>query len=227
MMPQHRRERAEHEQPVSAREHLVDRLEERVELAARFRVVAMFRERAAPGARRSGAGASARPGRGSVAPRCPAPSTCGEDLAPRRLGDAAIEPPLQRREVALELDLGAFGQLGRDVFLRAPQHERLEPRAQHAAGPRVAVGDRDLEAAPERGLRPEQSRLDEGEDRPQVAQRVLDRRPGQREPVLGVAARARPCAICELGFFAFCASSRISVRKWYFASCSRIERASA
>ncbi len=86
------------------------------------------------------------------------------------------------------IGLGALGQLLGDVFLGAAQHEGLQARAQRGGRALVAVADRQLEAAPERRLRAEQPGLDEAEDRPQVAQRVLDRRTGHREPVVGLQA---------------------------------------
>ena len=45
----------------------------------------------------------------------------GEHVAPGGLGDAAIEPALQRREFALDDCFGALGQLARNVFFGAPQ----------------------------------------------------------------------------------------------------------
>jgi hypothetical protein len=68
----------------------------------------------------------------TVAPSMPAAVDVRDHVAARGLGDAAIEPALQRREIALDDLFGALRQFARDVFFRAPQHERFEPRAQRA-----------------------------------------------------------------------------------------------
>ena len=52
------------------------------------------------------------------------------------------------------------------------------------SGGLMAVRNRQLEPAPEMRLRPQKSRLDKSKDRPQSAQRILDRRPRQCQPVL-------------------------------------------
>ena len=108
-----------------------------------------------------------------------------EHVATRGLGNPAIETTLERREVALDDRLGARREFFCDVFFGTTQHEGFESRAQRAHGLLIAIGDRILETAAERGFAAEQTRLDEGKDRPQVSQRIFDRGAGERETMIG------------------------------------------
>src|SRR5271165_4296758 len=76
-------------------------------------------------------------------------------------------------------------EIWRDVFLRAPQQEGLEPRTQRRHRLPVVLRNGDLEAAPERRLGSEQTGLHEGKDRPEIAQRIFHGRAGQRQTVIG------------------------------------------
>ena len=101
------------------------------------------------------------------------------------LDRALIERCLRRAQRAPGLELGLVGQVGNHPFvgLQAAQDVRANQIAQRAV---VLV----LRQAPgevaEDLARSEQSGVSEVEDRPQVRQAILDRRPGQRDSRIGL-----------------------------------------
>ena len=86
----------------------------------------------------------------------------------------------------LELDLDNLLLLLRKVlrheFLRAPQHERAEPAAKHGHLLRMLTRfDRLREVGAKLHVRAKHARRDDRHDRPQVPERVLHGRAGDRE----------------------------------------------
>ena len=98
-----------------------------------------------------------------------------------------VERCLLAAELAEGLHLGLVGQVRNDrlVGLQPPQNVRphqLAERAVRVVGPLRQTFDQARKLL----RRPEQARVDEVEDGPQVAQPVLDRRTGERKSCLGV-----------------------------------------
>src|SRR3954451_23991937 len=130
--------------------------------------------------------------------RLPQPQQRLEDLHPRLL-DAAFADASEERgavviselvveffllpfELAVERLLGALRQLGGDLLFRPAEDQRTQRAGQRVAafGRCVARGERPLEPA----RVAEESRIEELEEAPQLAEVVLDRRAAEREPVL-------------------------------------------
>ncbi len=129
----------------------------------------------------------------------------GERLAHHRL----VERDLLGSEGDDEVGLGLARQFRRDCRIRlAPaQQERTDESSEVFGRDRVTRpfdGHRDRAA--KRLERPEQAGGGPVEDRPQVAEAVLDRRPRERDPRrAGIARSSR--AVRASGFFTCCASS--------------------
>ena len=109
------------------------------------------------------------------------------DVGVRGDADGLVELALRLPELHGHEQLGLGRQLLGDVALEAPQHVRRHRLAQR----REALGVAPLldglpPEAPERQLVAEQARREPVEDRPQLAQVVLDGRPRQAHAVLGV-----------------------------------------
>jgi hypothetical protein len=80
----------------------------------------------------------------------------------------------------LDRDVRARWKLVEHLRLRASQQERPKERAQLHAALAVARGDGDRERLVEAGAGAEQTREDHLEEAPQLAEVVLDGRPGER-----------------------------------------------
>ena len=109
------------------------------------------------------------------------------------VGEQLVDDLLvHRRLLAGELGVGDLfdlvGQIGQQpaVGLGAPEDERLREAAQSRRGIGVAVAfDRRAELLPEPAESPEQAGVHGVEDRPQLAQPVLDRRAGEGDLLSG------------------------------------------
>jgi hypothetical protein len=114
--------------------------------------------------------------------------------APQLLVDhCLVERRLLARERADDLHLVLLGQVldDRRVALEAPQDERPHDAAQARGGFVVAIPlDGHGEVAAEGLERPQETRICELEDRPQLGEAVLDGRARQREAVGRAQARA-------------------------------------
>ena len=85
--------------------------------------------------------------------------------------------------------LGLRRQIGGDQRLGPPQQERLHPAREHGAALAILLLlDRGAEDAGKAPRIAEQPRHQKGELRPQLAEMVFDRRPGQAQPVARVEA---------------------------------------
>ena len=109
----------------------------------------------------------------------------GSPPAPDAVGDEAVEhglvqPDLLGRHRAVVELVDAVGQLGGDdrLALGAAEHEDAVERAQGGLALARQLGD-------ERRPGADQARVGEVEDRPQVAEAVLDRRAGEGQPAAG------------------------------------------
>ncbi len=109
----------------------------------------------------------------------------GHALEQRRLvvlAQLVVERALLEAELAGARLLGALGQLGRDLGLGAAEQEGAHRLGDERDA--LAVGGaRRGEVLEDRGAA-EHPRVEELEERPQLAEVVLDRRPAEREPVL-------------------------------------------
>ena len=116
--------------------------------------------------------------------------------AAEHVGDRGlVQAGLLGGEVAPDLHLLLVRQVGDDrlVGLQAAEHERLgEPLERLRRLRRAVPLDRDRVPLPEPLGRPEQARVGEVHDRPQLGQPVLHRRPGQRDPGRGGQRADRP-----------------------------------
>ena len=113
------------------------------------------------------------------------PADCLEAL--RKVFDRlAVQRRLPARQPAQRLDLGLVGQVGDDRLVGFHPAQDVGPHqlAQRAVGIMRPLGQAFGIAGELFGVA-QQTRVDEIEDRPQVAQVILDRRAGQRDP--------RPC----------------------------------
>ena len=158
----------------------------------------MSRRRASFTAVGFGPGAVPEPLRGVVADLLQ-PHQEGEHQAPALHAVDLLEPVAQvlhrllveRRLLAAQwtegLHLGLVRQVGDDalVGLQAAQDVGAHQIAQRRVGGVRPVGEA-LDEVGELLGRPEQARIDEVEDRPQVAEAVLDRRAGQRDAGIGL-----------------------------------------
>jgi hypothetical protein len=110
------------------------------------------------------------------------------DLARQSLDRLRVQPGLHAREPAVDRHLRLVRQVGDHppIRLHAPQDVRPDQRAQRPEP--VALLREPLAERLELGLLAEQPRAREVQQRPQVDQRVLDRRAGQHQPL----ARAQP-----------------------------------
>ena len=135
-------------------------------------------------------------------------SELGRQLVDRLL----VERRLLARQVAERLHLGLVRQIGDDglVGLQPPQDVRPHQLAQR----RVRVVRLCREPLGERRellARSEQARVEEVEDRPEIAKPVLDRRAGERDARPRVELLGRP-RLLGAGFLIACASSRMARR---------------
>jgi len=102
------------------------------------------------------------------------------DLLEHRPAQLVVQRHLLVGQAHAPHDLGARGQLGRDVRLRAPQDERPQQRRQRAPPAVVAeLLDRHGEPAAELLPGAEQAGTDDAHEAPDLAQVVLDGRAGQ------------------------------------------------
>ena len=94
-----------------------------------------------------------------------------------------VQAPLRPFELALDGLLASLGQLGGDLLLGATKDEGSNRAGENREVVRLgrgASGRRRLE----RCRRPEQARVEELEQAPQLAEVVLDRRAAQRQTML-------------------------------------------
>ena len=103
------------------------------------------------------------------------------------LDGLAVQRRLPAAEAAQRLDLGLVGQIGDDrlVGLHPAQDVGPHQLAQRAVGVVGPLGQA-LGVAGELLGVAQQARIDEVEDRPQIAEVIFDRRSGQRDPRLGL-----------------------------------------
>ena len=130
----------------------------------------------------------------SIASTMPAPDAVGVlQLRGQLLDRLRIERRLPAAELAIRRDLGLVGQVGDDraVGLHPPQDVGPHQLAQRAVGIVLPLGEA-LGVAGELPRRAEQARVDEVEDRPEIAEAVLDRRAGQRDARLRLQRLGRP-----------------------------------
>ena len=114
--------------------------------------------------------------------------------------DALVEVALGAAELDPLDDLGLRRQVRRHLLLGPAQHERPHAARQHArrsASPCFSIGVRNA-LRNGRGVA-EQARHQEVEQRPQLAQVVLERRAGQAEAVPGARAGSAACVISASG----------------------------
>ncbi len=148
----------------------------------------------------------------------------GVDLFGGVFDHGLVERRLFLGQSAEHLHLQLVGQIGDDRFvgLEAAEDERAGELLEPSGGVGVAVGlDGDLERASEFGLGAEQAGVEEFDDRPKVADVVLDGRAGQGDPGIGRAGAQADLACLVCGFLMFWASSRTSAVQ---AGCLRTSK---
>ena len=97
-----------------------------------------------------------------------------------------VEGPLLRRLLDVAHDLGSRRELRRDDAFGPPQQIGADQARERGAPLRIAIAfDRDPELRTETLPGPEQARRDDAEEAPQLAEVVLDRRPGERDTKAG------------------------------------------
>ena len=109
--------------------------------------------------------------------------------------DRPVEGRLFAGQWGVDTDVLLVGQVGDDprVGFEPTQHERAGERPQPRCRRLVAMGfDRDREPGPERTGRTEHPGIGELQDRAQLVEAVLDRRAGERDPMIGRDGHERP-----------------------------------
>ncbi len=118
------------------------------------------------------------------------------DLSQQRgtigVAQLVVDAALILAHVAVDRLLEFLGKLGSHLFLRAAEDERSQSLREDFTGPVVLrLGDEMLE----NGAAPQHARVEEFENRPEIAQIVLDRRAAQGEAKMG---REQPAGLCDL-----------------------------
>ena len=109
------------------------------------------------------------------------------------LGEMLVERTLFVGERARQDDLHLRRDVRRDMAFETPQDERRDLSADFAERDRRIAQHLTLEV----GTLPEQARHQEAENRPQVRRAVLERRAGDRDPMIGL---QRNAGLRRLGF---------------------------
>src|SRR5439155_12839750 len=105
------------------------------------------------------------------------------ELPRERVDSSLVERCLHAGETAVRLHLGLVGQVRDDVRIVLPPPEKIRLHEPAQRRIRLLPPPRErLREARERARRSEEPRVQEVEERPEIGEPVLHRRPGEREP---------------------------------------------